>query len=125
MNDIRGFQSLVTRYSNSVLSDPFIAKNIDLLLHQTRARVLIMMLVPYTQIRLKFLENYLGISLGELENLLAILLLENRISGKIDQVGGILMLDTSGKSNDKFTASNRWVSAIQRLTYFSKQDSYK
>jgi COP9 signalosome complex subunit 2 len=50
-------------------------------------QVLLKLIQPYTHVKIPFISNRLNIPAQEVEQLLVSLILDNRISGFIDQVG--------------------------------------
>jgi COP9 signalosome complex subunit 2 len=50
--------------------------------------VLLRLVQPYTHITIPFISSRLNIPAADVEQLLVSLILDNRISGHIDQVGG-------------------------------------
>lgn len=53
-------------------------------------QVLLKLIQPYTRVRLPFISHALHIPEGDVERLLVSLILDNRIEGYVDQVGGAL-----------------------------------
>lgn len=51
-------------------------------------QVLLRLVQPYTHITIPFISSRLNIPAADVEQLLVSLILDNRISGHIDQVGG-------------------------------------
>ena len=96
-NDIKTFESILAKNSDILLDDEFIRENIVQLFKNIRTHVLLEMLKPYTRIRLQFLAKELNIEVGEVETLLASLILDGRIVGKMDQLEGVLLLDIEGE----------------------------
>ena len=68
------------------MEDTFIREHIEDLLRNIRTQVLIKLIKPYTRIQIKFISGELNIESGDVESLLVSCILDNTISGRIDQV---------------------------------------
>lgn len=68
------------------MDDLFIRNYIEDLLSNIRTQVLLKLIRPYTRVELSYLSKLLNIKTEEVEQLLISLILDNRISGYIDQV---------------------------------------
>ena len=77
----------------TIMDDPFIRSYIGELLRSLRTQYLIDLIKPYTRLELSFLAKQLGVDIQEVEELLIGLILENKVEGRIDQVGMRLELD--------------------------------
>ena len=72
----------------TVMDDPFIRQYVEDLLTNVRTQVLLRLIRPYTQVRLPFISAKLNIPPADVEQLLVSLILDKKIAGHIDQVGG-------------------------------------
>jgi COP9 signalosome complex subunit 2 len=79
----------------NLLSDPLIAQYLQDLLRNVRLKALEAMCKPYKAVRLQFLAEKMDVNLEEIRSLLAELILEERIEGAIDQVQGVLELNSA------------------------------
>eukprot|EP00123_Amoebidium_parasiticum_P013676 comp22092_c0_seq1/m.32218 comp22092_c0_seq1/g.32218 ORF comp22092_c0_seq1/g.32218 comp22092_c0_seq1/m.32218 type:complete len:441 (-) comp22092_c0_seq1:562-1884(-) len=113
-NDIREFERIL-RTNRSIMDDPFIRNYIEDLLKNIRTQVLLKLIKPYTRIRLPFISKELNIAGSEVESLLVALILDERISGHIDQVQQLLVLDRSSAGVARFTAMDRWQRQLDSL----------
>lgn len=80
----------------TIMDDPFIRTYIDEVLKGLRTQYLLDLIQPYTRIGLEFLAQQLNIATHEVEELIMTLILDGRISGRIDQVQQRLELDRGG-----------------------------
>eukprot|EP00124_Ichthyophonus_hoferi_P002724 Ihof_evm8s198 gene=Ihof_evmTU8s198 len=84
-NDIRGFETILKSNHATIMDDTFIRNYIEDLLKNIRTQVVLKLIKPYTRIRLPFISQELNIPISEVEALLVSLILDERISGHIDQ----------------------------------------
>ena len=67
----------------------------------------------YQTVKLEFLANKVDVDVAEVRSLLAELILEERIQGKIDQVQGILELQSSElQTTQKHSAVRKWADIL-------------
>jgi hypothetical protein len=69
--------------------------------------VLLKLIQPYTRVRLPFISHALHIPEGDVERLLVSLILDNRIEGYVDQVGGGQLGDWGGEGGEGDFGSER------------------
>jgi COP9 signalosome complex subunit 2 len=86
----------------AILSGSFIKNYVEDVLRTIRTQVILQIIVPYSSISLTSLTRSLGgnISLGEVEELLVELVLDEKIQGRLDALEGILVLDTAKQGED-------------------------
>ncbi|PWN94983.1 putative COP9 signalosome complex subunit 2 [Tilletiopsis washingtonensis] len=110
----------------TIMDDPFIRAHIDEVLKGLRTQYLIDLVRPYTRVELSFLARHLNIPRAEVEELLMALILDGRVSGRIDGVRAQLTLlprtgagagADAGKtlSARRYAALTRWTNQVQRL----------
>eukprot|EP00742_Colponemidia_sp_Colp-10_P001549 GILJ01001661.1.p1 GENE.GILJ01001661.1~~GILJ01001661.1.p1 ORF type:complete len:464 (-),score=91.71 GILJ01001661.1:211-1563(-) len=115
-NDINQIEKIINDKKNRILEDPFIRTYIEDLLNNIRRQVLAKRTEPYKRIAIKFLADEINVSPREVESLLVEMILDNRISGKIDQINGFLEL-AEGTSTDskKYSNIQRWTASLGSL----------
>merc|ERR1712032_1586467 len=91
----------------TIMEDAFIREHIEDLLRNIRTQVLIKLIKPYTRIQIKFISGELNIESGDVESLLVSCILDNTISGRIDQVSGVLELDQSSEGSARYVALDK------------------
>ena len=103
---------------NRILADPFIMKYVEPLLRNIRAQVLLQLVKPYQRITLAFIADGLNITEPEVEAVLVELILDRRLSGRIDQKRGFLELQDSKKTatSSKYEAIGKWANALEALS---------
>ncbi|RUP46953.1 PCI domain-containing protein [Jimgerdemannia flammicorona] len=90
--EIREFEKILRENHQTIMDDPFIRNYIDEVLKNIRTQVLIRLIQPYTRIEIPFVSKQLGVPAQDVEDLLVGLILDNKVSGKIDQVNQRLEL---------------------------------
>ncbi|KAF7731243.1 COP9/signalosome complex subunit Csn2 [Apophysomyces ossiformis] len=91
--EIKEFEQILQANRASIMDDTFIRTYIDDVLKNIRTQVMIKLIKPYTRIDLAFVSKQLNIPVEDVENLLVGLILDEKISGRIDQVNHRLELD--------------------------------
>jgi len=92
-NDIKEFESILRTNRQAIMDDQFIREHIEILLRTIRTKVLVKLIKPYTKIRIEFIAQELNIPMDDVESLLISCILDQTITGKIDQVNHVLELD--------------------------------
>eukprot|EP00179_Madagascaria_erythrocladioides_P003212 CAMPEP_0198311292 /NCGR_PEP_ID=MMETSP1450-20131203/3058_1 /TAXON_ID=753684 ORGANISM="Madagascaria erythrocladiodes, Strain CCMP3234" /NCGR_SAMPLE_ID=MMETSP1450 /ASSEMBLY_ACC=CAM_ASM_001115 /LENGTH=470 /DNA_ID=CAMNT_0044014163 /DNA_START=94 /DNA_END=1506 /DNA_ORIENTATION=+ len=114
--DIKDFERLLKKHKRSIMDDAFIKDYIDDLLRNMRTQVLLKRLQPYTRIRIAFISAELNVPAEDVEELLVSLILDNKIRGRIDQINGVLELD-SAKSAEywHYNAVQQWAERLSQI----------
>eukprot|EP00958_Prasinococcus_capsulatus_P011563 scaffold1146_cov399-Prasinococcus_capsulatus_cf.AAC.52 len=114
-NNVREFERLLKFNQASIMKDTFIRMYVEDLLRNIRTQVLLKLIKPYTRIRIPFIANGLNIPEGDVEALLVGLILDNKISGHIDQVNQLLELGDRSVGNRKYAAVDKWAAQLASL----------
>lgn len=89
--DVAKFEKILRRSGDRIMGDTFIRGYIDDLLRTVRSQVVLRAIGPYTRVSLSFLSKELnGVEEDDVEGLLASLILDGRLEGRIDQVEMVL-----------------------------------
>lgn len=110
------------------MNDAFIKMYIDDVLHNIRVQVLLRVIKPYKRIGMLSLSKQLGVGVteGEVEDLLVELILDGKLCGRIDQVNMVYHLDGSRKDTpaesedgvgsevvvNRYEAMDKWLSSL-------------
>lgn len=113
--DINEFEHILRVNQKSIMGDSFIRTYIDDVLRNIRTQVLIKLIRPYTSIEIAFISKQLNILVDEVEELLVGLILDQRISGQIDQVNSRLVLDRRSTDALKYEALDSWSNNVSHL----------
>jgi len=113
--DVLGFASSLAEINRT--ADEFIQTHMQSMIRDFQARAIVQIVKSYRRIRLEYLGEQLKISASEVEGILVQLILDGDISGRIDQVHGLLDLTqrTEG-GGKKYTAIDAWTNSLQHLT---------
>jgi len=114
-NDINEFEKILKVNRQTIMEDTFIREHIEDLLRNIRTQVLIKLIKPYTRIQIQFISGELNIESGDVESLLVSCILDSTISGRIDQVSGVLELDESSEGTARYTALDKWNTQLNNL----------
>jgi len=114
-NDINEFENILKVNRQTIMEDAFIREHIEDLLRNIRTQVLIKLIKPYTRIQIKFISGELNIESGDVESLLVSCILDNTITGRIDQVSGVLELDRSSEGSARYSALDKWTCQLNNL----------
>jgi len=117
-NDIREFERILNTNRKSIMDDGFVRNYVEDLLKNIRTQVLVKLLKPYTRIRLPFISQELMIPEKDVEALLVSLILDNKISGRIDQVNQMLLLRADKSADvmiEKYEAMSKWRKELASL----------
>merc|ERR1712096_20965 len=98
------------------MGDPFIRSYLDDLLRNIRLNVLESRIRPYKMVKLSFLAKEMNINADDLESLLKELILDEKISGSIDEINGYLELSTAEKQSiqqKKNNAIQKWSNSLK------------
>jgi len=114
-NDINEFEKILKVNRQTIMEDTFIREHIEDLLRNIRTQVLIKLIKPYTRIQIQFISGELNIETGDVESLLVSCILDSTISGRIDQVSGVLELDASSEGTARYTALDKWNTQLNNL----------
>ena len=115
--DINDFEKILRDNRQQVMGDEFIRNYVEDLLQKIRTQVLLSLIQPYTKIGIPFIAGYLKIPDKDVEALLVSLILDNRITGSIDQVGQLLEVGdrNSVQGAIKYTNTEKWSSQLEAL----------
>ena len=111
-NEIHKFEQILKRNKERIMGDEFIREHVEDLLRTIRTQVLRRVIKPYTRISLNAISRELNnIPVGDVENLLVGLILDDSLDGRIDQVSGVLLKKAekgggSSNNSDGTTGAN-------------------
>ncbi|OQR87703.1 COP9 signalosome complex subunit 2 [Achlya hypogyna] len=122
-DDIRAFENVLKQQRDSIMGDGFLKLYITNLLKTIRSKaggagrtVLLKLVKPYRMVHLTHLAAELnGISVREVEELCAALILEDRLVGQIDQIQGRLVLPRAKSDTKVYEALDAWSNKLERL----------
>lgn len=115
-NDIASIDQLLTNPSYRILSDAFIRTYLQDLLRNIRLQVLQNIIMPYRRVGLQFLAKEINVSSEEVVSLLVQLILDEKITARIDGSEGFLHVNAeNAEQAKKFTNIQKWVESFERI----------
>lgn len=116
----------VLKNNQDILSDPFIAENIDEVTRNMRTKAVVKLIAPYTRMKLAWIAKQINISEVEVQDILGFLIVDDKIKGKIDQQLGILEI-ASNVDGDRIQALDAWAEALKGLytTMFKDSEGFR
>ena len=119
-DDIHAY-SLVLQKNKDLLADPFIAENIDEVTRNMRTKAVVKLVAPYTRFRLDFIAARLDISVPEVQDIVGFLIMDKKLSGKINQDAGTVEIE-SAADMARMGAVAEWTSAVKQLASYVLND---
>jgi len=99
-DDIQSFEKILKKNEGRIMDDEFVREHVADLLRTIRTQVIMRTIGPYTKIRLSKISKSLnGIPVEDVESLLVSLILDGKLNGRIDQVGGVLVKQAQGAAD--------------------------
>ncbi|GAA5874909.1 hypothetical protein JCM3774_006568 [Rhodotorula dairenensis] len=109
-------EKILRNNRETIMDDPFIRGYIDDVLRSLRTQWILEIIIPYTRLEIAYLARQLGIPDAEVEEIVVALILDEKISGRIDQVTGRLELDRhTAVETRRYQALDRWTSQLNSL----------
>merc|ERR1712232_689816 len=115
-NDIASIDQLLTNPSYRILSDSFIRTYLQDLLRNIRLQVLQNIIKPYSSVSLEFLASEINVPQDEVISLLVQLILDEKITARIDGTEGFLHVDAGSTETAKnFRNVQKWIDSFERI----------
>ncbi|KAI9670719.1 MAG: hypothetical protein M1817_003829 [Caeruleum heppii] len=112
-DDIHRYEHTL-QHNKDVLADPFIVENIDEVTRNMRMKAVLKLIKPYTRFTLTFVAKQLSISVEEVQDIVAFLIIDHQIRGQIDQARGTVEIETES-DKERLEAVQKWKTAIASL----------
>lgn len=112
-DDIHTYEAIL-RNNQDVLSDPFIAENIDEVSRNMRTKAVLKLIAPYTRFNLTFISKQLKISVPEVQDILGFLILDKKLNAKIDQENGTVAVQRT-EDLVRLQAVQEWATSLRSL----------
>lgn len=124
-DDIYQYES-VLKNNKDLLSDPFIAENIDEVTRNMRTKAVFKLIAPYTRFNLAFIGKALKIPVSEVQDILGFLIVDKKVNGKINQQDGTVEIEDD-RDKERLCAMQEWTDAIGGLyrTIFVDGDGFR
>ncbi|KWU47282.1 COP9 signalosome complex subunit 2 [Rhodotorula sp. JG-1b] len=109
-------EKILRNNRETIMDDPFIRGYIDDVLRSLRTQWILEIIKPYTRLEIAYLARQLGVPDAQVEEIVVALILDEKISGRIDQVTGRLELDRhTAVEIRRYQALDRWTSQLNSL----------
>ena len=124
-DDIHRYESVLDN-NKDLLTDPFIAENIDEVTRNMRTKAVLKLLAPYTRFNLAFIGKALKIPVSEVQDILGFLIVDKKVNGKINQQDGTVEIEDD-RDKERIRAMKEWTEAIGSLyrTVFADAEGFK
>ncbi|CAG8958834.1 hypothetical protein HYFRA_00011785 [Hymenoscyphus fraxineus] len=124
-DDIHRYES-VLKNNKDLMSDSFIAENIDEVTRNMRTKAVQKLIAPYTRFNLAFIGKALKISVTEVQDILGFLIVDKKVKASIDQEGGTVEIEDTTDA-ERLRAMQAWTSSIGTLykTVFAEGEGFK
>jgi COP9 signalosome complex subunit 2 len=124
-DDIHQYESVLDN-NKDLLSDPFIAENIDEVTRNMRTKAVLKLISPYTRFNLAFIGKALKIPVSEVQDILGFLIVDKKVNGKINQQDGTVEIEDD-RDKERIRAMKEWTEAISSLyrNVFADSDGFK
>lgn len=116
-NEINELQAILSDKNFNLSQDTFLSDYLDEILRSVRLSILQAKLRPYRTVKLSFLAKELNIVEREVVSLVTELILDNKVSGRIDEVQGFLeQAETANESSTKkYAAISKWARSLHEI----------
>jgi len=115
-NDIRKFERTIRDKKNKICDEAFLMSYIAPLRRRMQEQVVMSITAPYEKITLINIGIDLNMSIPEVEELLCNLILDGKLSGRVNQLTGVLTMDEGSRMQHANFANSK-VAAMQDFTY--------
>ncbi|KAF7546054.1 hypothetical protein G7Z17_g8707 [Cylindrodendrum hubeiense] len=124
-DDVHTYEKVLGR-NQDILDDSFIAENIDEVTRNMRTKGVVKLIAPYTRMKLAWIAKQLKISEPEVQDILGFLIIDGKISGRINQQEGLLEI-TSDADSERILALQGLTTSISELfgTIFRDGDGFR
>jgi COP9 signalosome complex subunit 2 len=112
-DDIHRYESIL-KDNQDLLADQFIAENIDEVSRNMRTKAVLKLIAPYSRFSLAFVAKQIKISVGEVQDILGVLIVDKKLKAQIDQENGTVVVE-GGSNSDHLNRLRDWTLAVQNL----------
>mmetsp|Transcript_7446 Transcript_7446/g.11282 ORF Transcript_7446/g.11282 Transcript_7446/m.11282 type:complete len:601 (+) Transcript_7446:841-2643(+) len=109
----------IVRYNNAFRNlrpDWYLKKHISVIVRDFQERAICDLIRPYQRVRIGYLCDSIGVGKENVLDILIQLILDGKISGKINEVAGILDLRKAAeKENEKYSVLSTWASGLENM----------
>ena len=124
-DDIHRYEAVLNT-NKDLMSDPFIAENIDEVTRNMRTKAVLKLIAPYTRFNLAFIGKQLKIPVTEVQDIIGFLIVDKKVKGKINQQNGTVEIEDVSDAQ-RMRALGEWTGAVANLyrTVFESGEGFK
>jgi COP9 signalosome complex subunit 2 len=124
-DDIHQYESVLNS-NKDLMSDEFIAENIDEVTRNMRTKAVQKLIAPYTRFNLAFIGKALKIPVSEVQDILGFLIVDKKVKGKINQETGTVEIEDESDA-ERLRAMKAWTESIGSLykTVFNEGEGFR
>ncbi|KAI9656929.1 MAG: hypothetical protein M1831_004477 [Alyxoria varia] len=112
-DDIHKYESILQKHPD-ITDDPFIKENIAEVTRAIRTKGVLKLIAPYSRFTCDFISKQFNISVPEVQDIVAFLILDRKLDAKIDQTNGTVEIERISDV-ERTQAVDQWTSAIESL----------
>lgn len=112
-DDIQKYERIL-KSNPDIVSDPFIANNLDTVTRSMRTKSVLKLVAPYTRFSLAFIAKSLRISVDEVQDIVGYLILDNKLNARINQIDGTVE-KIRNPDEERLKAVDQWTAAMDSL----------
>ena len=112
-DDIHQYETIL-RDNQDLLSDPFIAENIDEVSRDMRTKAVLKLIAPYSRFTLAFIAKQIRISVAEVQDILGVCIVEKKLLAKINQENGTVVVENTS-DQEHLRRLKDWTEAVETL----------
>jgi COP9 signalosome complex subunit 2 len=109
-NDLKKFESILNNKSNGIANEVVIMTYLDKLRQRMREHVLVSIVSPYKKVTIKYLANELRLTTIDVESMLVNMIHQKALHGYINQIEGVLELNSGNSNSNSSSNSNNNIS---------------
>lgn len=118
-NDLSRFERILKNKQNRIVDEPFLMKYIEPLRRRMREQAVLSAVKPFSKVSMQYLAERLNLSADEVERILVDLILDEKLSGSIDQRQGHLEIRSTKKDplSEKQRHTNEWIASLNTIIH--------
>lgn len=113
--NIDEYNKIIEKYQTELTLDEFVKENLDMLYNELLQENICRILEPYSCIELEHISKIIKIDVHQIEKIIRLMIVEDKINGIIDQNKGILILYEDVDSNRILSSGLTLISELNKL----------
>lgn len=112
-DDVHAYEKTL-QSNQDILSDPFIAENIDEVTRNLRLKGIVKIIAPYSRMKLSWIARELRITDSEVQDIVGFLIVDGKIQGRVNELDGTLEI-ISEADTERMAALSQLTENISEL----------